>query len=225
MPWLLAGCVVCGLTAVALLTVVVSMTYEPPPGIEPPKVTDWMQGWGSLAGVVAGAVAAVAASWLLLHERQQAREAREQLRQERVEAEKMAARAVQHRSLLATMWLASSGEARLSIGMTVTNYGAEPVRGVVAIVGSTRVTNVWVLHVGEVIGPGDERPASGRFELPAVLVPPDKRLSPWGEDRMPDSFVTLRFFDSRGREWERTDNGTPERALRPLPMGDPPIED
>lgn len=79
----------------SLLAIVMSITYVPPQGTEAPKVTDWMQGWGSLAGVLAGAAAAVAAAWLLLHERQQARDAQAQLREERSEAALAVPRAVQ----------------------------------------------------------------------------------------------------------------------------------
>ena len=52
---------------------VFSTRYQAPAGQEDPKITDWMQAWGSLLGVFAGLGAALAASWLLLHERKQAR--------------------------------------------------------------------------------------------------------------------------------------------------------
>lgn len=62
---------------------VISASYRAPAGKEQPTVTDWMQAWGSLFGVVAGLAAAVAAAALLLFERAAAKEARRQLAEER----------------------------------------------------------------------------------------------------------------------------------------------
>lgn len=69
---------VCYLAVLCMFAI--SVDYRPPDGEEAPKVTDWMQGWGSIAGVAAGLAAAVAAAWLVLHEREQARLSREQAR-------------------------------------------------------------------------------------------------------------------------------------------------
>ncbi|MEU2988880.1 hypothetical protein ABZ647_31320 [Micromonospora aurantiaca] len=62
-----------GGTALLASMFAISMGYAAPSGQEEPKVTDWMQAWGSILGVVAGVGAAIAAGWLLLHEREQAR--------------------------------------------------------------------------------------------------------------------------------------------------------
>ncbi|WP_431907169.1 hypothetical protein [Micromonospora carbonacea] len=61
----------------------ISASYRAPAGEEQPKVTDWMQAWGAVFGVVAGLAAAVAAAALLMHERAAAKEARRQLAEER----------------------------------------------------------------------------------------------------------------------------------------------
>ncbi|MDG4787285.1 hypothetical protein O7626_15325 [Micromonospora sp. WMMD1102] len=211
LPWLLTGCVLSGVAAFVFLAFVVSMAFDPPAGTEAPKVTDWMQGWGSITGVLAGAAAAVAAAWLLVHERQQAREARKQLREERAEAEKTAARAVQHRSVKATVSRTENGKRLLTFSVTVANYGAEPVRGVSALLSSVERPRGYILRVGEVIGPHSELRASAKWPLPDG---PEPRRS--GSELQP-AFVTVNFFDSAGREWVRVDNGEPARGTLDLP--------
>lgn len=75
------------ITASALLAIgsmwFIAASYRAPSGEEQPKVTDWMQAWGGVFGVVAGLAAAGAAAALLLHERRAADEARRQLAEER----------------------------------------------------------------------------------------------------------------------------------------------
>lgn len=78
-----------GLAAVGIfvaLAIVVTASYTPPPGQEPPKVTDWMQGWASIVGVAAALVAAGFTGWLLRFEMNQAREARAELAAEQRKA-------------------------------------------------------------------------------------------------------------------------------------------
>ncbi|MGW4501473.1 hypothetical protein ACWENR_23010 [Micromonospora sp. NPDC004336] len=65
------------------LAAISAATYDPAPGQERPKITDWMQAWGSVGGVVAGLAAAAAATALLMHERAAAKEARQQLAEEK----------------------------------------------------------------------------------------------------------------------------------------------
>ncbi|WP_343450248.1 hypothetical protein [Micromonospora oryzae] len=55
---------------------------SPQSGPDRPKVTDWMQAWGSIASVFAGFAAAAAAALLILHEREQARIARTALHED-----------------------------------------------------------------------------------------------------------------------------------------------
>jgi len=73
------------LTLASMSTImwIISASYRTPAGEEQPNVTDWMQGWGSIFGVVAGLAAAVAAAALLMHERAAAKEARRQLAEEK----------------------------------------------------------------------------------------------------------------------------------------------
>ncbi|KAB1922510.1 hypothetical protein F8280_18820 [Micromonospora noduli] len=72
-----------GVAALVLSLAAISAATHSPVGPERPKVTDWMQAWGSVLGVVAGLAAAGAATALLLHERKAADEARRQLAEER----------------------------------------------------------------------------------------------------------------------------------------------
>ncbi|MBQ1009439.1 hypothetical protein KBX53_00390 [Micromonospora sp. M51] len=217
MLWLLTILAACLVTVLSVIAVRLSVTYEPPRGTEPPKITDWMQGWGSLAGVLAGAGAAVAASWLLVHERQQSREAR-------VEAEQVGARAVQYSSLFGTMWRSPSGGARLSINFKVTNYGPQPARRVVAVARCPRAPHIWVIFVAEILEPHDSCGGSGMFELPDALLPPTPLTSMGIDNFLTDISLTLRFFDFNGREWQRTDHGDPVRAREPVPPGEPAAE-
>lgn len=53
-----------GLAVVCFLAFVIAMAafsfrYQPPPGEDRPKITDWMQAWGTIGGVVAGSLAAL----------------------------------------------------------------------------------------------------------------------------------------------------------------------
>ncbi|WP_406084885.1 hypothetical protein OHA01_11580 [Micromonospora zamorensis] len=74
------------ITASALLALgsmwFIAAIYRAPAGEEQPKVTDWMQAWGGVFGVIAGLAAALAATALLLHERAAAQDARQQLADE-----------------------------------------------------------------------------------------------------------------------------------------------
>ncbi|MFY1696086.1 hypothetical protein [Solwaraspora sp. WMMA2101] len=90
----LIGCAVCGLASIVLCMFSVSMWYRPPAGQEAPKVTDWMQAWGGIGGILAGFAAAGAAAWLVHFERQEARAARDELAADREARALAAARSV-----------------------------------------------------------------------------------------------------------------------------------
>ncbi|MGI5211506.1 hypothetical protein [Plantactinospora sp. CA-290183] len=198
LPWLLTGCVACGLAAFVFLAFVVSMTYNPTPGREPPKVTDWMQGWGSIAGVLAGVAAAVAAAWLLMHERQQAREAQEQLRAERAE---VALRPV--RNIFTSppsVRVEADGAGRVEV--YVWNLGLRPLLDIGVVVSAPRKGFV-VLNREEILPPKESRPMS--------LLVPRGGLMGLTEGNARRAEVTVSYSELTGERWRRVNNGEPER--------------
>jgi hypothetical protein len=80
---LLVSCGLAFSAALILSMATCSAAYRAPSGEEQPKATDWMQAWGSIAGVFAGLAAALAATALLLHERAATKEALQHLAEER----------------------------------------------------------------------------------------------------------------------------------------------
>ncbi|MEV5206727.1 hypothetical protein AB0K35_04505 [Micromonospora sp. NPDC053740] len=63
--WLVGSGLLITASAVVLM-VDFSKSYRPPAGEEQPKITDWMQAWGSIGAVIAGVLAALAAGALLV---------------------------------------------------------------------------------------------------------------------------------------------------------------
>ena len=72
---LTVGSAVCAVVAIILGIADWAVTNAPDAGPDRPKVTDWMQAWGSIGGVLAGLAAASAAALLLRFERRRASEA------------------------------------------------------------------------------------------------------------------------------------------------------
>lgn len=196
---LLIGSGVCILTALILGMASISVTYHAAAGEEQPKVTDWMQAWGSVLGVLTGLTAALAATWLLRHERQQAREARTELAAERAEAALALARTV---IVSAARFTIVNGLVSNVIA-TVHNDSAGPIRQV-------------QLHVDL---PGQRLPLPPISAIPRGVVQESRRKfsppvelggdgwSPVG-GRAP---VTAVFVDFTGQRWCKTDEGEPEK--------------
>ncbi|MEU7677172.1 hypothetical protein AB0C42_20455 [Micromonospora taraxaci] len=165
--------------------VLISVSYRAPAGEEQPKVTDWMQAWGTLAGLAA-AGAAVA---LLIHERRKTRE-------ERREAERLVPRAV-----IASDLTFVRNENGLVVGLTLRahNFGPGAIRHVAALVspGHGRKT-IFVPSVPNIL-PGKDEPLTRRIS-PPIDLPPGTL----------DPHVELIFHDWRGRKWFRPEHVDPE---------------
>ncbi|MBQ0982243.1 hypothetical protein, partial [Micromonospora sp. M61] len=113
---------------------VISASYRAPVGEDQPKVTDWMQGWGSVFGVVAGLAAAGAAAFLLLHERQRAAASERQIAEERADAVLNVPRAVV--AAPAQFKINGGGDDKHlgEVVAAVHNYGSNPIRNVAVVV-------------------------------------------------------------------------------------------
>jgi hypothetical protein len=216
MLWIAGGAV--GLLAVAVTAMfIISMTYEPQPGREAPKVTDWMQAWSGIGAVLAGIAAAIFTAGLLLHEMRQAREARAdakrerdlaaadraRLEQERVDAIKAPARSVLTGSLEIGR-MASSGEIS-NISLDLWNHGPNAISRVVVSILSRN--DSISLDMIDVVAANSNVKASRNFFNPNLY-------SPEIYSKL-DLRTEVRFTDHSGRHWRRVDNGQPELTSYP----------
>ncbi len=233
---ILAGCGMCGLVAIALGLSALSGVYEAPPGTEPPKVTDWMQGWGSVIGVLSALVAAVLTAGLLIHEMGEARRARAQAAEERQEAAKDRAELVaqrdEERKSLARFIMTGKPQVAIVdkeigvgqvllvyIAVSVHNTGAIPARDVILEIKTADTLLPLARGSFELFLPDSPPvPSQGGFTraLPANNV---RRVSTDFADPRPASaqvlhreslLIELRFTDANGRRWRRVNNGDPE---------------
>lgn len=207
------------MAAAVAAMIVTSSRYTPPPSQEPPKVTDWMQGWGNIVGVAAGILAALFTGLLLLHERRQAKvaqvdaaEARRDAKRERaeaaadrarveadrVEALKLPARAVVHGSKVSISGQPSLGLIA-QINVSVFNFGSGPVRRLEVSITSREGDETIDLDPIDVFGPG--------HEVARRSFSPHQRESPF---IVKAHDIRLRFIDVNGRSWVRVNNGEPE---------------
>ncbi|MGW5557605.1 hypothetical protein ACWER9_10325 [Micromonospora sp. NPDC003944] len=204
MAWLFIATAALFAFAVVLCIAAWAVANAPESGPERPKVTDWMQAWGSIAGVFAGLAAAGAATALLLHERGEARQARAELASERAEAALIAPRAV---IVTAARFGTVNGKIH-NAACTVHNYGSGLIRWANAHI-QLPGGQVLILPPAELIPPGQHQIFSESYQTPievsAESWSPEGGLAP----------VTLRFIDSAGQRWEKTDDGQPQRGWSP----------
>lgn len=207
---LLAGCVIACALALLLSPIAISLSYRAPDGEEQPKVTDWMQAWGSLAGVLAGLLAAGAAALLLLHERKRATEAERQLDEERAEADLSAPRSVVlTQARFGGQEYAGEGFAD-QMTLQLQNYGAFPIRNVALIVSLPDDVGHVLLPRFSLIRPGGEQQIDRNFS------PGFRVLGPRSLSRM-RGLVTACFIDHAGQAWQVTSDGEVSRTKIPYP--------
>jgi len=200
-------------TAVALVAIMVarSATYRAPAAPEQPKVTDWMQAWGTIAGAVTGLLAALAASALLWHEMRQARVAREQLAAEREEAALNVPRAVVVSSAsFGTYGRDDEDKRGNQVVARVVNYGSGPIRNLAVIVTVPETGLQLILPGRDLLGPNEEasfnQSYTAGWALPRSWVP--------GLGKAP---VTACFIDHTNQAWERSSDGSVTRTTVPYP--------
>ncbi|MFI7429938.1 hypothetical protein ACIBPB_23355 [Micromonospora sp. NPDC049836] len=179
---------------------------------ELPKVTDWMQGWGSLAGVLVSTLAVIITGFLLRHEMRARREDTEDRE------------AAQARLISTSLGLPDVGPDGYvdRVIVTLKNYSAAPIYDLSAelrestirdpdgFIGIAVTGSPW--HFESRVLPGDEIEMTYRFEV--ELDPGD--LTVFG-------CVFIRFTDAAGLPWERVGTAPPVR-LRGL-YGDPVKQD
>ncbi|MEU7946326.1 hypothetical protein AB0C50_16755 [Micromonospora taraxaci] len=165
--------------------VLISVSYRAPAGEDQPKVTDWMQAWGTLAGLAA-AGAAVA---LLLHERRKTRE-------ERRETELQVPRAVMATDLT---FVRDENDLVVELTLRAHNFGPGAIRNVSALVSpGPRRKAIFVPSVPNIM-PG-EAELLRRLISPPIDIPPETL----------DPHIELIFEDWRGRRWFRPEHLDPE---------------
>lgn len=208
---LLAGVgVVLALLLLSCIAASISLRYRAPAGEEQPKVTDWMQAWGSLGGVLAGLLAAGAAGALLWHERRRADAAERQLAEDREEAARNLASLV---SVTPAGFSTTDGLIR-GVGLTVYNHGATPVRNVVVVVPLPDDGRKLMLPPVWLVQPGADRMISHQYQ--GMLIRVDADWSP-ADTKVP---ADVYFTDHIGRAWRRSSADDTERVSTPYPIGE-----
>ncbi|MFI7279906.1 hypothetical protein ACIBOV_06535 [Micromonospora chersina] len=203
--WLLiAGSASLLLLALILLAAAVSAAYRPPAGQDPPKVTDWMQAWGSVYGVLAGLAAAGAATALLMFERGQAREARAQLDAERAKAELSAARAL---VVVPARFSTVGHDGREYIHdarVDLYNYGPTPMRHLVVVFMLPEDGQEIAIRALDLLMPGQQRQIEHHF---------DKGLQVSGSWKLTGRPAARCYFmDANNKAWCMTSSGVVGRT-------------
>ncbi|WFE44264.1 hypothetical protein [Verrucosispora sp. WMMD1129] len=209
MVLLLGGTAVLFVVAVVFCIAAWAVANAPDSGPERPKVTDWMQAWGSIGGVIAGLAAAGAATMLLLHERQRAAEAERLLAEERHEARLDVPRSlVVSRARFSTY--GQGGDYINGVVVNLNNFGATPLRNVALVVELPEDGRYLILRPIPLIAPGEAVPVRQDYKG-AVHVP-----GPW-VPRTGTAPVTACFIDHTNTAWEKTSDGEISRTTLPYP--------
>jgi hypothetical protein len=170
-----------------------------------PSVTDWMQGWGSILGVILSGLAVIFTALLFRHERNMRRE-------EKADADAAQARLVVGRIIKISRDLehgveASEGSGR-AVVWKVKNYSSMAVFNV----------EVWIDETWD-FGPTvdflntEEKHDVVEDELLGVTTPRDpiEERYPGGDFDLSKYNISVTFTDANGLRWERTNFNEPER--------------
>ncbi|MCZ7373282.1 hypothetical protein [Micromonospora sp. WMMC250] len=184
--------------------VAVTATYTAPSDREQPKITDWMQAWGSIAAVFAGLLAAAAAGAVLRQERKRNEEARLQRIEDRQEAGLAEASAVIYSRLL----FDRGGRGLSGVQLDVQNFGQRAVIDLDVVI-MLRDGRELVLDRVPVVPPGgvsvkvEDRRLAEDPPIPFAL-----------EDGTAKAL--LHFADLEGTRWKRYGKGKPFRLPRTM---------
>jgi hypothetical protein len=184
---------------------------------EAPKVTDWMQAWGSVVGLVLSGLAALATWILLRHEIRVRRE--EQRDREATQARLIVGRATQLSRTEEADYETPNGVKRTTrsvasdrVRWVVTNHSAAPVFNLRVSVYSTTLNSgvEWPLWIDVLEGRED-----GVVEIDGLGASPEDLLRDRGFAALPDDdlYVEMIFTDSAGLHWERVGHNPPNRLL------------
>jgi hypothetical protein len=162
---------------------------------EAPKVTDWMQAWGSLAGLLMSTVAVLFTGLLFRHEVRVRRE-------ERRDAEAAQARLVLAVRIGPQPPRDSPPAPPFRVGYRVLNFSGAPVLDVL-------VRYVWA---GGSVGPTHHLPVLVGEERGELPVPAG--LDPEVTGALADfSAIEIIFTDASGQKWQRVDRSAPVRLV------------
>ncbi|MER5701433.1 hypothetical protein ABT023_05670 [Micromonospora sp. NPDC002296] len=157
---------------------------------EAPKITDWMQAWGSLAGLAMSTAALIFTGLLFRHEIYVRRED---------QRDKEAAQARLVVIMQRDLSIDDEGVVH-EVDWSVTNYSDAPIFQVRAGLPSHWGRRVRLINV---IGPGETVEGSHKLRTPILL---EELLD------YPPTLVA-RFIDSSGLQWERESTEPPRRAF------------
>jgi hypothetical protein len=201
-------------------------SYQPPPGANPPSVTDWMQGWAGIGGVAAGLAAAIFTGWLLVHTMRESRRARADAEHERaaaaedrrrLAAERRDTEMAPARNVLIQefAWAVEDGDMLHDVSFVVTNFGPGPILDAHVEI-SVPGVKASEIPVG-VVAPNGEKPirSDARHHMPGS----QRRYA----HTPPPLSAALVFTDMNGLRWRRTtswswprqvlEHGQPERIM------------
>ncbi|WP_146247268.1 hypothetical protein [Micromonospora arborensis] len=168
---------------------------------EVPKITDWMQAWGSLIGIAVSSLAVIITGMLLRHEMRMRRE------------EKADAEAAQARLISVTWSGVEEGDGSDKvIQWQVFNHSQAPIREVLLEVDEGRTREEpTVVAVINYIGPGESE--SGAADLEKAVA------SGYGLRPV----VSTIFTDGCGIRWARRERGQPVKIRGPLRPAETPF--
>ncbi|MET8089655.1 hypothetical protein [Micromonospora sp. NPDC005220] len=174
---------------------------------EAPKITDWMQAWGSLAGLLMSGIAAIATLLLLRHEIRVRRE--EQRDQESAQARLIIARLTGSRREATDPETGVDSGPFVALTWEVINYSSQPIMDAQVGISSSKYpqddTEGWGDEYVDVIA----KKFNGSTELsPPVKVDPLREFQPGN-----DFDISIEFYDAAGLNWLRKNRETPRRLL------------
>jgi hypothetical protein len=206
-----------------------SLTYRPPRPVDSPKVTDWMQGWGSLAGVIAALLAAGAAGALLRHEIAASRRAEDQARIDRLAEQEKLRRAPAE----AITYYLESGSSNKGAVRTPVDWaeGNESIPKGAYESGALVIHNNSTSCIYRVIASAPDLPKGLDLRGIGVIPPgitrivlPMKHMMDGGStagrhmgDYANNTLIPwIQFRDSAGTSWRRTNHGAVEEVFDPI---------
>jgi hypothetical protein len=170
------------------------------------STTDWLQAWGTVAGAIFAAAAAIAAFLVLIHEIRIRRRDEDDLR------------ASTARSVLVTAGEAKGTEPKkdvdgliLSLELFVNNFSRFPVVDVWVV--AERLNGETILFwSADLLKPGESEVLKCVFHPPLI----------WPHLAFPPSLfrTIVMFTDDNGLRWQRTDRQQPKRIFTSDPISD-----
>ncbi|WP_146765212.1 hypothetical protein [Micromonospora saelicesensis] len=180
----------------------ISANYQAPVGAEQPKVTDWLQAWGSVAAVFAGVAAAGAAGALLRQEQKRGNEAQQQRIDDRQEAALAEASAIVY-----TRLVFDHGPNGISgVQLDVQNFGQRAVIDLDVVVMLRDGSEIAIKRV-QVLPPGGDK----------VKVEDRNLVGPHLPSTLADDTAKalLHYTDLENTRWKKVAKGRPFRLPRP----------